>query len=195
MNIVLSLLAVSVGHACPLKPSERVVAKVPAACYTMARTAAVEIFANKYPDDRGYVRNTDFARYAGETLAFFSSVPWYISGVSSIAVIKTPLLLRNSPTITAVSYDTTGGASKRGLGLGNAHPATIKIRNKLAKKSFANCTESLPAIVAECFVCFCHFVRVFAFFDGVAAVVECIHQLTRQAVIHGFFAALTSSDD
>ena len=66
MNIVLSLLAVSVGHACPLKPSERVVAKVPAACYTMARTAAVEIFANKYPDDRGYVRNTDFARYAGD---------------------------------------------------------------------------------------------------------------------------------
>lgn len=54
MNIVLSLLTASSSHAA--------IAKVPAACYTMARKAAVEAVKTEFPTESAYVRNTDFAR-------------------------------------------------------------------------------------------------------------------------------------
>src|SRR5690606_16043218 len=48
----------------------------------------------------------------------------------------------------------------------------------------------LPTEMAECFVGFGHFVRVFAFFHCTAASFGCVEQFAGQAQIHRFFATL-----
>src|SRR5438552_13044526 len=53
----------------------------------------------------------------------------------------------------------------------------------------------LPAVVAEGAVRFGHAVRILALLDGVAAVLRCVHQFTREARRHRLFRAGASRGD
>ena len=54
---------------------------------------------------------------------------------------------------------------------------TIKIERIFACHLLAP-FSLLPAIMAECFICICHFVSVFTFFNGRTTTVDCIHQFS-----------------
>src|SRR3546814_7783211 len=51
----------------------------------------------------------------------------------------------------------------------------------------------LPAVMREGAVGFRHAMRVFALLDGVAAIIGCIHQLTRKTGGHGILRAVARS--
>ncbi len=68
MNFALSLMTAVSSFASNPAP----IAKVPAACYTLSRKAALEAVLQAHPKTGAYVRNTDFARTADDGAVYIT---------------------------------------------------------------------------------------------------------------------------